>query len=207
MLDPHDHRRAAQAARDTWQQMIKTGGRRLWSDWLVIGAGLMALRAEAMAVAGTERPRGKTYNAAMSALLAKHRLNTISETPRRCLLKIMERLPDIERWRARQDDPDGLNHPIHVWRRFTASSGKTRPKSKPSTTDQLRIELAAAHARLDELGEELQGARKMLRIADEIGVQLIERAADILAGTGLVSDQLGIFRRAVERRRQPTQGR
>jgi len=160
MLDPHDHERAAQAAREAWQEMNRAGGRRLWSDWLVIGAGLMALRAEAMAIAGTDRPRGKTYNAVMSALLAKHRLNTISETPRRYLLKIMEHLPEVERWRARQKDPDGLNHPTYVWQRSAPSGRKGRRgqrQRKATLAEQRGIELADMLARLGELEEELRG--------------------------------------------------
>ena len=46
MLDPHDYERTIQTAREAWEQMIRAGGRRLWSDWLLIGAALLALRAE-----------------------------------------------------------------------------------------------------------------------------------------------------------------
>jgi hypothetical protein len=108
MRDQQDHQSALQAACKAWEHMSRAGARRLWSDWLVIGEGLIAARVEAMAIAGTDRPAGKAYNRAMSALLAKYRLNAITETSRYCLLNIMEHLPDVERWRARQQEPDSL---------------------------------------------------------------------------------------------------
>jgi hypothetical protein len=52
MLDRHDHERAVQAARKALQRINRAGGRRLWSDWLVIGAGFLALRIDRKAGQG-----------------------------------------------------------------------------------------------------------------------------------------------------------
>lgn len=182
MLDPHDHERAMQAAREVLEG-TRSGGRRLWSDWLVVGAGFLAARAEAMAIAGTNRPKGRAYNKVMSDLLAEHGLSAINETPRRCLLNIMEDLQAVERWRAEQEDPDGLNHPTWVWQQFKKKGRHARRKA---TRAELQgIELAHARERIVELEDELRGKQAEIdrfkaRQGDRVEVPVVEDGAALL---------------------------
>src|SRR5262245_38376047 len=94
-----------------WKR-VKSHQTKLWSDWTMeIGPALMKARAEAMSVAGTNQPMGRGYNAAMSDLLKEYEVDDMSETARAHILKIMGNLAAVEEWRAKQKDPDDLNHP------------------------------------------------------------------------------------------------
>jgi Holliday junction resolvase-like predicted endonuclease len=111
MRDEDGHR-AMLAAGKAWR---KAGRQLLWSDWtLVIGPALMKARAEAVAIAGTNQPRGRGYNTAMAGLLREYGLDGMGETVRAHILRIMEEYADVEEWRARQENPAGLNHPSRV---------------------------------------------------------------------------------------------
>src|SRR5262249_61800303 len=79
-------------------------------------------RAEAMSIAGVNRPEGKGYNMAMSAILKEYGLDDMEGTARKDLFEIMDRFVDIEAWRLKQKDPGRLNHPTTVWRGFGRSS-------------------------------------------------------------------------------------
>ena len=114
MRDEDGHQAMLETGR-AWRR-VKGGQQRLWSDWtMVIGPGLMKARAEAMSVAGTNRPMGRGYNTAMAELLAEYKVDDMGETARAHILKIMEHYADVEEWRAKQKDPGDLNHPSRVW--------------------------------------------------------------------------------------------
>ena len=59
--------------RERWQRMAK--GAHL-DDWLSFGPGQLIRRSQAMQRAGTNKPEGRAYNAAMAALLKEHGLHT-----------------------------------------------------------------------------------------------------------------------------------
>jgi hypothetical protein len=178
MRDPEGHR-VMQAAGEAWKK-IKTRGARTWTEWTeVIGPGLVRARAEAQSISNA--PSGKRYNTAMGALLEEYGFgNTVerfrSKVERADLLHCMDYLTEIEEWRERakrsvlepierkqhQHYPShiALNHPTVVWRHFKASKdGKEafedrgiEPKLRaPKKTDDLRQELAAKQAYIEEL--------------------------------------------------------
>jgi hypothetical protein len=168
-----------QAAGEAWKK-IKTRGARTWTEWTeVIGPGLVRARAEAQSISNA--PSGKRYNTAMGALLEEYGFgNTVerfrSKVERADLLHCMDYLTEIEEWRERakrsvlepierkqhQHYPShiALNHPTVVWRHFKASKdGKEAFKDRgiepklraPKNTDDLRQELAAKLAYIEEL--------------------------------------------------------
>ena len=183
-----DGHRAMQAAGKAWKA-IKTSGAKTWREWTeVIGPGLVKARAEAQSISNASS--GKGYNAAMGALLEEYGFGNAlerhrSQVTRADLLRCMDYLTEIEKWRHdakasvllpverhrkhRYPDHTVLNHPSVVWRQFkTSEDGKQAFKDRgivpakpraPKPTADLKRDLDQAKARIEELKEELEAAR------------------------------------------------
>jgi hypothetical protein len=124
------HRRSIAAVQAL--QSIKVGRRKQYSDWLVVGAAYLDARNEAMRVANTNRPVGKGYVMVCGAWLSKYpALADIHKSVRGHLLNIMENLDAVQTWRSQQDDPDVLNDPTNVWRKYTRSLKTPKPSPEP----------------------------------------------------------------------------
>jgi predicted transcriptional regulator len=164
MRDDDGHH-AMQEAGKAWKR-VKGHQTKLWSDWtMVIGPALMKARAEAMATAETptNRPIGRGYNTAMAGLLEEYGLADMNETARAHILKIMENLAAVEEWRAKQDDPEDLNHPSRVWLKFQRSSTqadertqKERERCRAERRESASQELESAMERIRELEAEIE---------------------------------------------------
>jgi hypothetical protein len=149
-----------------WKR-VKSHQTKLWSDWTMeIGPALMKARAEAMSVAETNRPIGRGYNTAMSGLLEHYEIADMGETARAHILKVMENLAAVEEWRAKQDDPDDLNHPSRVWQKYQRSSTqadertqKEREKRRAERRESQTHELEAALERIRELEAEIESLK------------------------------------------------
>jgi hypothetical protein len=149
-----------------WKR-VKSHQTKLWSDWTMeIGPALMKARAEAMAIAQTNRPIGRGYNQAMAALLDEYDIADMGETARAHILKIMENLAAVEEWRAKQDDPDDLNHPSRVWLKYQRSSTqadertqKERERRRAERKASQTQELEAALERIRELEAEIESLK------------------------------------------------
>ena len=147
MRDSEGHA-AMLAAGKAWKR-VDGVARQMWTDWTTkIGPGLVKARAEAMAIASTNKPEGKGYSMAMSGLLEEYGFGDTEEerrngaAARADLLKCMEHLSEIEIWRAKQRDLSGLNHPTIVWRHFKQSKeGKAivPPTKRSKTTARVRV--------------------------------------------------------------------
>jgi hypothetical protein len=106
-----------------WKEIEARGRKPTWSEWTtIIGPGLVEARAEALGVTRGNRPIGRAYNTAMSALLKEYGLERMNRTVRVYLFKVMREPRQIEEWRARQKKPDDLNNPVAVWRRYKKST-------------------------------------------------------------------------------------
>lgn len=125
------HHAMLEAAKE-WKRIRASGRKPMWSDWTtIIGPGMVEARAEAMGITGSNRPIGRAYNTAMSALLKEFGLDDVNETRRGHLFKIMRELHQIEEWRTRRENPDDLNNPSTVWSRYQRS--RMRPQKNPGT--------------------------------------------------------------------------
>ena len=167
MRDEDGHQAMLKAGKELKRVLKET--KRTWSGWtMTIGTGLLKARAEAMARANTNIPKGRGYNEAMSGLLAEYELtekNGLSETVRAHLFKIMDTLADVERWRAKQHAPERLNNPTTVWREFEKSEDhkaaqlareeptRKRKKQPPGEKPTLLEETAALQQAVDALQE------------------------------------------------------
>jgi hypothetical protein len=171
-----DGHRAMQAAGKAWKA-IKSSGAKTWKEWTeVIGPGLVKARAEAQSI--SKASSGKGYNTAMGALLEEYGFGNAlerhrSQVTRADLLRCMDYLAEIEKWRHdakasvllsverhrkhRYLDHTALNHPSVVWRQFrTSEDGKQAFKDRgivpakpraPKPTADLKRDLDEAKAR------------------------------------------------------------
>jgi|SRR5215813_10608805 len=152
--------RAMQAA---WAR-VKKAQTRMWGDWMTIGEGLLEGRRWAMQIAGTNAPEGKGYVTAFGEWLTRYRVDDMDKSDRAKLLQLMEERPAVEEWRGTLTDYErrSLNHPVIVWRKWTAA---TRVKKrKPRTGAVSAAEHGRALARIEELEQELAAAHE--RIAE-----------------------------------------
>jgi hypothetical protein len=121
----------ADAFREGREALARLSTERNWSDWQTVAAALAAGRTEAMGIARTNTPRGKTYNRAFGDVLKREQLGTdkLDSATRNQLLQIVENQSAIEEWRETLDPARRLrlNHPSSVWRnwkRTLKSSGE-----------------------------------------------------------------------------------
>ena len=145
----------------------------MWGDWMTIGEGLLEGRRWAMQAAGTNKPEGKGYVTSFGEWLTRWKVHDMDKSDRAKLLQLMEERPAVEEWRATLTDHDRrmLNHPLIVWRKWTAATRVKKPKSRTagvSATEhgraqviikQLQARAEQSEARARELEEELQSAR------------------------------------------------
>ena len=159
--------RAMQAA---WAR-VKKAQTRMWGDWMTIGEGLLEGRRWAMQIAGTNAPEGKGYVTAFGEWLTRYRVDDMDKSDRAKLLQLMEERPAVEEWRATLPAPErrSLNHPVIVWRKWTAATRVKKPKQRTgavSATEHGRAQaiIDQQQARIEELEQELAAARE--RIAE-----------------------------------------
>ena len=116
---------------------LKTSSQQIWADWRLVGAALLVGRREAMRIACSNTPSGGRYGAAFSDWLRENGFPDLEKRTRADLLRIMERLAEVEAWLGglRQDHRLQYNHPTTIWRKWSASKcGGTR--RRPSQTEQ-----------------------------------------------------------------------
>ena len=156
------------AAGKKWRSHKKDQARS-WSDWTMTwGPALEKARAEAMAVAETNQPKGKGYNTAMSGLLEEYDLADMEAVERKSMLDIMANLSAVEEWRAKQPNYSRLDHPTGIWRAYQADLKKTKDAewepgekqlSPVKQRDAIIIKLNEENAALKAHVEELEAAR------------------------------------------------
>jgi hypothetical protein len=95
----------------------------------------------------------------------------MDKSDRAKLLQLMEERPAVEEWRSTLPDYErrSLNHPVIVWRKWTAATRVKKPKQRTagvSASEHGRAQamIGQLQARVAELEEELAAARE--RIAE-----------------------------------------
>jgi hypothetical protein len=137
----------------------------VFEDWIAVGEALMLLRTDAMAQAETNKPKGKTYNAAFGALLQEEGLDGIDQGARWRVFKVMENLPAIQEWRSglKPERLAMLNHPQAVLTTWEAWKRKQEGGDTDETPKRIHSEFmtiwkgcipAEKTAILDEIGAE-----------------------------------------------------
>src|SRR5262245_11210805 len=85
-----------------------------------------------MQMARTNRPKGKGYVLAFAEWLKRYRVDDMDKSDRAKLLQLMEERTAVEEWRDTLPDYErrSLNHPIVVWRKWTAATRVKKPKPR-----------------------------------------------------------------------------
>ena len=157
---------------------VKKAQRRMWGEWMTIGEGLLAGRQWAMHQASTNRPEGKGFIMAYSEWLKRFKVDDMDKSDRAKLLQLMEERPAVEEWRAGLPDYErrSLNHPVIVWRKWTAATRVKKPKPRTAAVsasehgraqaiiEQLQARISEVEEENSSLKEELAAARE--RIAE-----------------------------------------
>jgi hypothetical protein len=151
-------------ARESWQSLRRGES---WEHWLTIGRAIDAFRRQLFHDLKINEPKGQAYKEAMGAYLAengwqqptKEDPNGIDNTARVNLQKIVDRLPEVERWRGTLPLGNQLkqNHPNTVWRAFSkafAEPGDNGTKRKVETA-RLREERNTAREERDQATAEV----------------------------------------------------
>ena len=114
------------AGRDALRSLSKT-----FDLWVVVGRGIKVLRVKAKAIGGK-----KTFQ----RLLAQNKYNSIDTSVITKLLKILDRLPEVEAWRAKLTEKQQRewSAPTTVFKHCQVFGGKPPAKrAQPSVTKDL----------------------------------------------------------------------
>jgi hypothetical protein len=123
-----------EAGRDAWQR-LQAHQRTAWTDWVTVGRALQAGRAAALVAAKVKTPFGAVYTRMFGTWLRENGLDGVGQQVRHRLLKCMEHLDAIERWRATLTEVrrSKYNHPDGVWAHWhrDMQAGPPRAYSRP----------------------------------------------------------------------------
>jgi hypothetical protein len=110
-----------------------------WEGSLNVGAALVIGRTETMREANVNEPVGHNYNTAFGRWLRRYGFETIDKGDRARLFEVMDKLVEIEAWRATLTESQRslLNHPTTVlrkWRAATVVPNRSAPPEGPPVT-------------------------------------------------------------------------
>jgi hypothetical protein len=142
---------------------VKKERKRRWSEWMIIGEGMVEGRNWAIRQAGSNGPEGKGYNLAFAEWLTRYKVDDMDKSDRAKLLQLMEERPAVEAWRADLPDEErlNLNNPTSVWRKWNATTRVKKPKSPDAALSagesrRARGLIEQLQARVEELEQELK---------------------------------------------------
>jgi hypothetical protein len=158
---------AVRQGQEAWQRLRSHS---TWEDWKKVGAALVIGRAEAMRDGHVNKPRGRSYNAAINAFLKKFGFDGLDSGDRSRLLDVMDSLKEIDGWLQKLPESERLrlNHPSSVWRRWKASK-KEKDPNRVSPVQKLKDALVAAVEERDRLKREVEsGGGDLWRKTDRV---------------------------------------
>jgi hypothetical protein len=168
-----------------------------WEDWLHVGAALVIGRTEAMREAHVNEPVGHNYNTAYGTWLQRHGFETIDKGDRARLFEVMDKIVEIEAWRATLTESERLllNHPTTVLRRWKAATVihlnvplKAPPASKTGIVHTTAAEIIAAWDRAPQ--------EERIKAINRIGLEALLAA--------LPRDWMAEIEKRLAARRQPS---
>lgn len=122
-----------------------------WADWMVIAEAVEVGQQRAMRAANTNRPFGRAYTKVFGEWMKENPefgdgYEGIGRVARCNLLKCLDHRLAIEEWRESIPVHDRLawNHPITVWRHFSAAQEAKAPKK--AATPRAPIDARSARA-------------------------------------------------------------
>lgn len=140
-------------AADKAVRRIRAAGHRTRADWIVIGKGLARVQALAMAMARSNDPTGKRYNAAHAEIMDDYpNLRTLAKDTRSHALWLHNHRDEVEAW-MKQRSPgelEHLTHPKTIHQRFDHHHRAPPPPQSHSLLDRALNEQEGFAAFADE---------------------------------------------------------
>jgi hypothetical protein len=137
-------------ARAAWSR-IKNRDKSTFQDWVAIGRGLLAARAECMTRAKVNSPFGPGYQRQMRLWLDTNGMGDLDSHERYGAVLVFEHLSDIEAYRATLTEAERMRccHPNTVLKHWRAGSAPQPqgPKPKPGAIHNIerRVESKVAN--------------------------------------------------------------
>jgi len=148
---------AVRQGQEAWQRLRSHS---TWNDWKKVGAALVIGRAEAMRDGHVNKPKGRSYNAAINAFLKKFGFDGLDSGDRSRLFDVMDHLNEIEAWLGKLSPTERLrfNHPNTVWRRWKAAPAapKSGAEPKPTPMQKLKDSIASLQEDNDRMRREIE---------------------------------------------------
>jgi len=150
---------------EAWQRLRSHS---TWEDWKKVGAALVIGRGEAMRDGHVNKPKGRSYNAAINAFLKKFGFDGLDSGDRSRLFDVMDHQNRIEAWLGKLLPKERLrlNHPASVWRRWRAATAEPK-EQKVSRQQQAKDELIRLQEDNDRLRREIDRGGGDLWSADD----------------------------------------
>lgn len=165
-------------ADEAWSSLLRDPD---WNRWRIIGEALLSARQRCMKLTRSKRPFGRGYTEAFKAWLAERTFKSLSANDRAALLTCMERLVEIETWRAglSEDLRVRYNHPRTVLKHFIDSLDNVEAAHSYTVLDDADPEFPAlTDLEIDE--------SKMAEVEDEDEADVPTPAAAAAAPTARV---------------------
>ena len=145
---------AVRQGQEAWQRLRSHS---TWEDWKKVGAAHVIGRAEAMRDGHVNKPKGRSYNAAINAWLKKFGFYDLDSGDRTRLFNVMDHLNEIEAWLGKLLPKERLrlNHPASVWRRWKAATAEPK-QQKVSRQQQAKDELIRLQEDNDRMRREIE---------------------------------------------------
>ena len=129
-----------------------------FEDWKAVGKACSIGQATAMRDAHANKPKGRGYNAAISAWDKKHGFVDLDKGVRSRLLDVMSHLAGIEAELAKLSDTkrQELNHPNAVWRFWKRVTKPTSTEQRTSPVQKLKDSIVALQEQNDRMQREIE---------------------------------------------------
>ena len=143
---------------EAWQRLRSHS---TWEDWKKVGAALVIGRGEAMRDGHVNKPKGRSYNAAINAFLKKFGFDSLDSGDRSRLFDVMDHLNEIESWLNKLPLKERLrlNHPASMlrrWKAATAEKKNSNSEQKVSPQQKLKDELVRLQEDNDRMKREIE---------------------------------------------------
>jgi hypothetical protein len=128
-------------AADKAVRRLRAAGQRSRADWVIIGKGLARVQSKAMAIARSNHPTGKAYNAAHAEIMEDYpNLQTLAKDTRSHALWLHNHREEVHTWLKQRSlsEMELLTHPKTIHQRFDQHH---RPPPRPPHPDTLAAAL------------------------------------------------------------------
>jgi hypothetical protein len=129
---------AIRRGQEAWRRLQDNS---TWQDWKEVGAAHVIGRTTALRDAHTNKPKGRSYNAAFSAWQKKFGFEVLDKGDRSRLFEVMDHIKGIDDWLQKLTATERLrlNHPSSIWRRWKAATAAPKVDGEPKISPMQKV--------------------------------------------------------------------